>query len=374
VSQKRSLFALLAEQRRFVYLAVTVLSGAGIWSALHLASAIYPELNFSRVTVVVEASSLGARQVMFSITRPIEEAIAIVPGVTRVQSRSIRGGSETNITFAPKTDMIYALQQVQARVNQARSAFPAGLDIEVERLTPSLFPIISYNLEGGDPAALYDLARHQIKPIISRVSGVGRVDVQGSDVREIEVIADPARLAAQQMTFADLAAAIQASTTVDAVGRMPKDYRQYLIVTAGEAHSTEDIANIVVSRGLRVARSVGAAWLRIDIDELRARRVDVKLAPGKSSEPLKPPADLQLPVELAARSLRIGELFVGPLGAAPLRDVQAQLELGATGGTQHRIDALSASWDRLRASGHAQIASRPPFALTLQLSAQQDAA
>ena len=109
MSQKRSLFALLAEQRRFVYLAVTVLSGAGIWSALHLASAIYPELNFSRVTVVVEGSSLGARQVMFSITRPIEEAIAIVPGVTRVQSRSIRGGSETNIMFALKMDMIYVL-------------------------------------------------------------------------------------------------------------------------------------------------------------------------------------------------------------------------------------------------------------------------
>ena len=62
-------------------------------------------------------------------------------------------------------------------------------------MTPSLFPIISYNLEGGDPATLYDIARYQIKPLLSRVPGVGRVDVQGSDVREIEVVADPARLA-----------------------------------------------------------------------------------------------------------------------------------------------------------------------------------
>jgi hypothetical protein len=91
VRQKRSLFGLLAEQRRFIYLAIAVLSGAGIWAALQVPSAIYPELSFSRITVVVEGSSLGARQVMFSITRPIEEAIAIVPGVTRVQSRSIRG-------------------------------------------------------------------------------------------------------------------------------------------------------------------------------------------------------------------------------------------------------------------------------------------
>ena len=252
MSRAGSLFGLLARQRRFVYLAVAVLSGAGIWAAFHLPSAIYPELNFSRITIVVQGSSLGARQVLFNITRPIEEAISIVPGVQRVQSRSIRGGSETNINFAPNTDMIFALQQVQARVNQVRSDLPPDLDIEVERLTPSLFPILTYNLEGGDPPTLYDLARYQIKPIISRVPGVGRVDVQGSDVREIEVVADPAKLAAQQMTYEDLAAAIRSSTTVSAVGRMPRDYRQYLIVTTTEAHSVDDVANVVVGHGLRV--------------------------------------------------------------------------------------------------------------------------
>ena len=249
---KRSLFALLAEQRRFVYMATACLTAAGVYTAFRLPSAIYPELTFSRITVVVEGSSLGARQVLFSITRPIEEAVSIVPGVIRVQSRSIRGGSETNVTFAPKTDMIFALQQVQARVNQTRTTLPPNLDIEVERLTPSLFPILSYNVEGGDPATLYDIARYQIRPLISRVPGVGRVDVMGSDVREIEVVADPAKLAQQQMTYADLAAAIQASTAVNAVGRMPQDYRQYLIVTTTEAHSPEDIAQIVVGHGLRV--------------------------------------------------------------------------------------------------------------------------
>jgi CzcA family heavy metal efflux pump len=252
VSEKRSLFGLLAEQRRFIYLAISVLSAAGIWAAFQLPSAIYPELTFARITIVAQGSSLGARQVLFSVTRPIEEAVSIVPGVQKVQSRSIRGGSETNINFAPNTDMTFALQQVQARVNQARADLPVNLDIEVERLTPSLFPVLTYNLEGGDPATLYDIARYQVKPLISRVPGVGRVDVQGSDVREIEVIADPAKMAAQQMTYEDLAAAIQSATTVDAVGRMPEDYKQYLIVTTTEAHSAEDVANIIVGHGLRV--------------------------------------------------------------------------------------------------------------------------
>jgi len=249
---RRALFTILGQQRRFVYLAVVLLTVAGMWSALKLPSAIYPELEFSRVTVVVNGTALGARQVLFSITRPIEEAISIVPGVTRVQSRSIRGGSETNITFAPRTDMVDALQQVRARVNQVEADLPQGLDIEVERMTPSLFPIVSYNLEGGDPATLYDIARYQIKPLISRVPGVGRVDVQGSDVREIEVVADPARLAGQQLTFEDVANAIRQATNVMAVGRMPENYKQYLIVSAGEAHSLDDVANVVVGHGVRV--------------------------------------------------------------------------------------------------------------------------
>ena len=248
----RSLFGLLFANRRFVYLAVTLLSVAGVWAAFLLPSAIYPELTFSRVTIVAEGTALGARQVLFRVTRPIEEAVSVVPGVTRVRSRSIRGGSEVNVTFAPGTDLPYAFQLVQTRVNEVRSQLPPELVIQIERLTPSLFPILSYNLEGGDPATLYDIARYQLRPVISRVPGVGRVDIMGSDVREIEVVADPSHLAAQRLTFEDLAAAIRQTTTVSAVGRMPQDYKQYLIVTAQEAHSAEDIGNVVVGHGLRV--------------------------------------------------------------------------------------------------------------------------
>src|SRR3954468_8348139 len=126
--ERWSLAGAVASQRRFVYLVIALLCAAGIWAALRLPSAIYPELQFPRITVVAQGSSLGARQVVFSITQPIEEAISIVPGVTRVQSKSIRGASEISITFAPSTDMAYALQQTQARVNQIRGELPPNLD------------------------------------------------------------------------------------------------------------------------------------------------------------------------------------------------------------------------------------------------------
>ena len=247
-----TLFDVVSRQRRLVLLVVGLVSVAGIWAGVELPSAIYPELNFSRIKIVAQGSSLGARQVVFSVTRPLEEAVSVVPGVTRVQSHSIRGASELSITFSPTTDMAYALQLVRARVNQIQGSLPPDLDIEIERLTPSLFPILSYNLQGGDPATLYDIARYEIKPLLSRVPGVGRVDVQGSDVREIEVMVDPARLSAVGISYADLADAIRRAVTVQAVGRVAQNYRQYLIVTDQEAHSAADVGAVVLGSGLHV--------------------------------------------------------------------------------------------------------------------------
>ncbi len=154
-----TLFDVLSRQRRFVYLIAGVVSVAGVWSALRLPSAIYPELRFSRITIVAEGSTLGARQIVFSVTRPLEEAVSIVPGVTRVRSHTIRGATEISITFTSGTDMDRALQLVRARVNQIQAALPAALELEIEQLTPSLFPVLSYNVEGGEPATLYETCR-----------------------------------------------------------------------------------------------------------------------------------------------------------------------------------------------------------------------
>jgi CzcA family heavy metal efflux pump len=246
------LFDLLSAQRRFVYLVVAIASVVGIWTARSLPSAIYPELLFPRITIVAQGSALGAREVVFTMARPIEEAVTSVQGVRRVTSRSIRGSVEIQLYFDEHTDMQVALQQTQQRVTQAHDQLPPNVHVEVERLSPSVFPILSYNLEGGDPATLYDLAQYQLRPPLSRVPGVGRVDVQGSAVREVEVIADPARLAALGMSYTDVAQAISHSLAVDALGRVTRSYSQYLVVGDQQIRTADRVGDIVIGNGLRV--------------------------------------------------------------------------------------------------------------------------
>src|SRR6266487_3228016 len=134
---------------RAVFLISAALTLAGLVSLFRLPSNIYPELTFPRIVVLVHAGDLSPDVTLLTVTRPIEEQVGTVPGARRVRSRTIRGGAEISVLFSDGTDMQQSLQLVQARVNESRSALPPEAEIEVERLTPNVFPILSLILNGN---------------------------------------------------------------------------------------------------------------------------------------------------------------------------------------------------------------------------------
>ena len=127
-------------------------------------------------------------------------------------------------------------------------------------------------------------------------------------------------------------------------------------------------------RGLSVARNAQAdPWLRIRLDELYARRVDLVSAPKAKKDALQAPASLRLPFELEIASLKVAELHADVLGDQPVRELRATLHLGADAGAVHRVDVLGLAWSRLRATGSARIASDAPMALDAAIELGQDA-
>src|SRR5262245_44131491 len=125
------------------------LAAAGIYSLFRIPSGVYPEVAFPRIAVIARVPGLAINTVEVAVTRTLEEAVSVVLGVARVRSKTIRGASELNIDFAPGTDMVQALNDVRARIAEASSGLPSGLQLIVERQTPSVFPIISVAVSGG---------------------------------------------------------------------------------------------------------------------------------------------------------------------------------------------------------------------------------
>lgn len=235
--------ALVARQSRAIVMVTALVAAGGLLTGWSLPSDIYPPLQFPRIVVIAHAGMTPADSMVLAVTRPIEQAIMEVPGIRRVRSRTFRGAAEVSGQFAAATDMVVALQQVQNRVGEARAEMPPEIDLVVERLMPTAFPFLTLDLTGGlSSADLRDYAFYVMRPDFSRVAGVGQVEVLSSDTREIEVIADPARLAAAGLTVGDVAGALRGANVLVPAGRFPEGDLQHLVLASGLWTSINDIA------------------------------------------------------------------------------------------------------------------------------------
>jgi CzcA family heavy metal efflux pump len=232
----------LRHSRAIGLLAAALVVGGAI-AARVLPSGIYPPLQFPRIVIVAHSGTLPPRSMSLIVTRPIEQVVMAVPGVRRVRSKSIRGASEISAQFDPATDMVVALQMVQNRVAEMTGTLPAGTEMQIERMTPEIFPVFILSLTGALPTAdLYDYANFVVKPAIARVPGAGIIEVQASDTREIEVILDPAKLLAAELTVVDVSDALKAQNTIVPVGRFQEAGLQHLTLASGLWKDLDQIA------------------------------------------------------------------------------------------------------------------------------------
>lgn len=123
-------------------------------------------------------------------------------------------------------------------------------------------------------------------------------------------------------------------------------------------------------RGLRVSRGSDGAWLRLQIDELVAERIDWVDGKPQPDEPLRKPENLRLPFELQIDQLKVGEVHAAALGERPVRDLRGKIHLGAERGTEHRLEDLRLNWDRLAASGSLRIGADGDMPLKARLAVQ----
>lgn len=231
-----------------IVLTAVLLTAGGIYSATRMPSGVYPEVTFPRVAVVAKKPGLDLVSTELQVTRPLELAASSVLGVRRVRSTTIRGGCDLSIDFAPGTDMVQSLQLTWNRIGAARGQLPPDVELTVEQMTPSVFPIISVVLTGGDsPSQLRDFAFYELAPQIKNIPDVLYANVAGGDLREIEVIARPDSLLAADLSAADLADQIGRAHRLQPVARLEESPLAFVIMVNTQAQKPEQIEDLVVS-------------------------------------------------------------------------------------------------------------------------------
>jgi CzcA family heavy metal efflux pump len=282
--------------RRSLLFLVLILALGGLVSVFNLPVALFPDVSFPRVRVDIDAGDRPATQMVVAVTTPVEEAIRRVRGVRDVRSTTSRGSAEIDVDFDWGADMARASLEVNAAMSQVLPDLPAGTRIHSLRMDPTADePVVAYSLRSGslDPARLYDLAQYQLRPLLSGVAGVARVDVQGGGIGELQIDVDPAKLRAQDLTLADVSRAVSQAADIEALGRLADHYKLFLLLANNQPDSVRKLRDVVVRAGpggavrvgdvATVTRGVQPQWIRTVADGHPAVLIQVFQQPAANS-------------------------------------------------------------------------------------------
>jgi CzcA family heavy metal efflux pump len=233
---------------RSILFLLGALALAGAVASVSLPVALFPQVSFPRVRITLDAGDRPAEQMTVEVTTPVEEAVRAIPGVRNLRSTTSRGTAEISVNFNWGEDMVSAMLQCQSQVNKILPTLPPGTSFEVERMDPTVFPVIAYSLSSDSHSLieLRDLALYTLRPALSTVSGVARVGVQGGRVEEYRVTVDPDKLQSFKMTLAEVASALSASNVLVAVGRLEQYDKLYLVVSDTRFRKFDQIEHTVL--------------------------------------------------------------------------------------------------------------------------------
>jgi CzcA family heavy metal efflux pump len=236
-----------------VTLVLILLGGAFAYSRLQ--TSLFPDVTFPKIKVIADAGLQPVDKMMVTVTKPLENAIKRVPELEYVRSTTSRGSCEISAFMNWSADIDLSQQRIESRINEIKNDLPPETQITVEKMNPSILPVMGYTLESHNlsPIAVKMLANYTVKPYLSQVAGVSEVRIIGGKTKEFWVILDGQKMSTLSITPDMLNTAIGQTGFIKSNGYLSDYHFLYLTVTDATVHTREDIGNIVVrNTGKRV--------------------------------------------------------------------------------------------------------------------------
>jgi HAE1 family hydrophobic/amphiphilic exporter-1 len=239
------------------YVAVILL---GAVSLRELSVDLLPDISYPRLSVITNYPGVAPEEVETLITAPLESAVSRIPGLRRVESVSKEGVSLLTLEFDWGTDMDFTMLHTREQLDNAKDRFPEDAESPtIIPLDPQSRPIMTLALSGDRTLLeLKELSEELIKPRLEQIEGVGSAEITGGVEREIQVEADPQKLALYGLTVDNVAQRVDAFNRNLQGGTIRKGTFKYALRVVGEFESLDEIGEI----GLLVTKEGGVVRLR----------------------------------------------------------------------------------------------------------------
>jgi cobalt-zinc-cadmium resistance protein CzcA len=251
------LIRLAIEHRWLVLLAVLGMAALGIFNYKILPIDAVPDITNVQVQINTSAPGYSPLETEQRITYPIETVMAGLPHLEQTRSLSRYGLSQVTVIFQDGTDIYFARQLVNQRIQEAKDRLPPGVTPAMGPISTGLGEIYLWTVEAkagakkpdGSPYTATDLREIQdwiIKPQLRNVPGVTEINSIGGFAKQYQVAPIPEKLVSYGLTLQDIVTALDRNNNNVGAGYIEKRGEQYLIRAPGQVHSIEDIGNIIL--------------------------------------------------------------------------------------------------------------------------------
>lgn len=252
------------DQRWLVMLAVAAMAGLGIYSYQKLPIDAVPDITNVQVQINTQSAGYSPLETEQRVTFPIETAMAGLPNLEQTRSLSRYGLSQVTVIFKDGTDIYFARQMINERLQEAKESLPAGITPKMGPVSTGLGEIYLWTVEtqegakkpDGTPYTPTDLREIQdwiIKPQLRNVTGVTEINAIGGYAKQYQVAPYPEKLAAYGISLQDVVTALERNNSNVGAGYIERQGEQLLIRAPGQVASKDDLANIVVANVQGVA-------------------------------------------------------------------------------------------------------------------------
>ncbi len=252
------------EQRWLVMLAVAAMAGLGIYNYQKLPIDAVPDITNVQVQINTQSAGYSPLETEQRVTFPIETAMAGLPNLEQTRSLSRYGLSQVTVIFKDGTDIYFARQMINERLQEAKESLPAGITPKMGPVSTGLGEIYLWTVETQDgakkpdgtpytPTDLREIQDWIIKPQLRNVTGVTEINAIGGYAKQYQVAPYPEKLAAYGISLQDVVTALERNNSNVGAGYIERQGEQLLIRAPGQVASKNDIANIVVANVQGVA-------------------------------------------------------------------------------------------------------------------------
>ena len=244
-------------QRWLVLLIVAAMAAVGVYSYQKLPIDAVPDITNVQVQVNTAAPGYSPLETEQRVTFPLETVMAGLPHLEQTRSLSRYGLSQITVVFKDGTDLFFARQLVNERIQQARAELPDGVTPALGPVSTGLGEIYLWTVEtrpgakkadgtAYTPTDLREIQDWIIKPQLRNVAGVAEINSIGGYAKEFQVAPDPGRLVSHGLTLQDIVTALDRNNGNAGAGYIEKRGEQLLVRAPGQVKSLDDIRNIIL--------------------------------------------------------------------------------------------------------------------------------